>query len=391
MSTRKVPFSELLSTVIDNRGRSCPTSSSGVKLIATNCISNDALHPRYEKVRYVSQETYDNWFRGHPEPGDLIFVCKGTPGRVAIAPDPVDFCIAQDMVAVRADRSKINPLYLFAALRSLEVQEQIQKLHVGTMIPHFKKGDFGKLHIPVPGLEVQSRIGDLYYEISRKIATNERIAAAADELLRAYYHESCGHASESIAIGKLGRLVRDNVPASSLTGGEHYIGLEHMPRRSMWASSWEKNGALASGKSAFRSGDVLFGKLRPYFHKVGLALTSGICSTDVLVVRPAEPTQLGWLLLALSSDELVAHASAVGDGTRMPRVKWKDLESFEVPWPGHGQATRLHEIVRSLAARVQTSAAETQTLAALRDALLPQLMSGRLRVKDAEKIVEDHA
>ena len=134
------PFTELLSDIVDNRGRSCPTSDEGIPLIATNCINNDALYPTYDKARYVSQETYDTWFRGHPEPGDLILVTKGSPGRVCMTPDPVDFCIAQDMVAVRPDPKKVYPKYLFAALRSYQVQQAIGNLHVGTLIPHFKKG-----------------------------------------------------------------------------------------------------------------------------------------------------------------------------------------------------------------------------------------------------------
>ncbi|MCQ1577744.1 restriction endonuclease subunit S [Streptomyces parvus] len=390
MTTREVPFSDLLSFVVDNRGRTCPTAEEGIKLIATNCISDEALYPRYEKVRYVSQETYDGWFRAHPEPGDLIFVCKGSPGRVALTPDPVDFCIAQDMVAVRPDSSKIHPLYLFAALRSSEIRNRIENLHVGTMIPHFKKGDFRKLMIPVPGRGVQEGIGEIYYEISRKIAVNERIAATADELMRAHYVKLAEASEEMIQVGDLGDLVRRTVPVTSLTAGENYIGLEHMPRRNMWLSTWGSSGELASAKSAFQVNDILFGKLRPYFHKVGLALTSGVCSTDILVVRAKAPEFLGWLLLSLSSDEVVSHASSVGDGTRMPRIKWKDLGSFDVPWPGKENASQLTDLVVPLAERIQTAVVESRTLATLRDTLLPQLMSGRLRVKDAEKIVEDH-
>src|SRR3984885_13897494 len=136
-------FNSLLSRVVDNRGRSCPTSSAGFPLIATNCVKNATLYPVFEKVRYVDKQTYREWFRGHPEPGDIIFVTKGSPGQVCLTPDPVSFCIAQDMVAVRADRTKIYPPYLFAALRSEPVQNAISNMHVGSMIPHFKRGDFG--------------------------------------------------------------------------------------------------------------------------------------------------------------------------------------------------------------------------------------------------------
>ena len=118
METEEVPFSELLSKIIDNRGKTCPTAAVGIPLIATNCIRNELLYPTYDKVRFVSQKIYNTWFRGHPKPGDIIFVNKATPGRVCLVPDPVDFCIAQDMVAVRANPKKVFPRFLLALLRS---------------------------------------------------------------------------------------------------------------------------------------------------------------------------------------------------------------------------------------------------------------------------------
>ena len=109
MKFKEYSFKDLLVEIVDNRGKTCPTANAGIPLIATNCIKNDVLYPVFEKVRYVDQDTYDNWFRGHPEPDDMIFVCKGSPGRVAWVPDPINFCIAQDMVAIRADKSKVYP------------------------------------------------------------------------------------------------------------------------------------------------------------------------------------------------------------------------------------------------------------------------------------------
>ena len=109
----KVPITELLSFIVDNRGKTVPTADDGWKLIATNCVTNNTLFPVYEKVRYLTQETYETWFRAHPMPGDILFVNKGTPGRVCLVPDPVDFCIAQDMIALRADDEKIYNKLLF--------------------------------------------------------------------------------------------------------------------------------------------------------------------------------------------------------------------------------------------------------------------------------------
>lgn len=172
---KKAPITELLSFIVDNRGKTVPTAPNGHKLIATNCVTNNTLFPVYEKIRYLSEETYQTWFRAHPIPGDILFVNKGTPGRVCLVPDPIDFCIAQDMIALRADETKIYPKFLFAVLRSREIQQQIYNTNVGDVIPHFKKQFMDQLLIPVPDRAVQEAIGDLYYSLSFKAEQNKKI------------------------------------------------------------------------------------------------------------------------------------------------------------------------------------------------------------------------
>ena len=97
MSFEWTPFTELLAAIVDNRGRTCPVGDVGLPLIATNCIDPTSLYPSYSTSRFVCEETYRTWFRAHPLPGDILFVCKGSPGRTNWCPDPVDFCIAQEI------------------------------------------------------------------------------------------------------------------------------------------------------------------------------------------------------------------------------------------------------------------------------------------------------
>lgn len=141
---------DILEFVVDNRGRTAPESNNGVPLIATNCVKNNNIFPIYEKVRYVSQEIYDTWFRAHPKPGDLIFVNKGTPGCVNLVPNPIDFCIAQDMIALRVNKEIISNYFLFIYFRCKEIQSKIINSSVGTTIPHLKKADLMKFIIPCP-------------------------------------------------------------------------------------------------------------------------------------------------------------------------------------------------------------------------------------------------
>ncbi len=188
MKFKQYSFKELLSNIVDNRGKTCPTVDQGLPLIATNCINNNSLFPVFEKVRYVNLETYKNWFRGHPQPDDIIFVCKGSPGRVAWVKDPVGFCIAQDMVSIRADKTKVDPKYLFALLRSDNVQQKISNMHVGSLIPHFKKGDFGNLYLDISeDMEYQRMVGEIYFNFSMKIEQNNQINQTLESIAQAIF------------------------------------------------------------------------------------------------------------------------------------------------------------------------------------------------------------
>lgn len=188
-SFEKKPLPGILSFIVDNRGKTVPTTENGHILIATNCIKNENLYPSYEKIRYLSEETYQNWFRAHPKPGDILFVCKGTPGRVCMVPDPIDFCIAQDMVALRANEAIVYNKYLLAVLRSARIQKQIEQTSVGDVIPHFKKSFFNQLLIPIPPMQIQRIIGDYYFVFSEKVEINNKVNDNLEQQAKALFRK----------------------------------------------------------------------------------------------------------------------------------------------------------------------------------------------------------
>ena len=140
-------------------------------------------------------------------------------------------------------------------------------------------------------------------------------------------------------------------------------------------------------KFEFKHGEILFGKLRPYFHKVGIAPVDGVCSTDILVIAPKQPTWFGFVLEHASSVEFVDYTDAASTGTKMPRTNWQGMASYQVVLPSVLVAEVFTAQVRSLFERIIANIHESRTLAALRDALLPKLVTGELRVQNAEKVV----
>lgn len=121
-----------------------------------------------------------------------------------------------------------------------------------------------------------------------------------------------------------------------------------------------------------------------------MAVEDGVCSTDILVIRAKSPEWTGFLTCVLSGAELVEYASAVADGTRMPRTNWRDLANYETPLPPPVVATAFNRCVVPLVESICHNIHESRTLTATRDALLPKLISGEIRVKDGEKIADGH-
>ena len=377
----RVPLTELLSFVVDNRGKTVPTAPSGHKLIATNCVTNNALFPVYEKIRYLSEETYQTWFRAHPIPGDILFVNKGTPGRVCLVPDPVDFCIAQDMIALRADESKIYPKYLFAVLRSREIQQQIYNTNVGDVIPHFKKQFLDQLLIPIPERSIQESIGDLYYVLSLKAERNKKINDNLADLLQTVYQERFGDTSLIANQGILSDICsysRDKVAVSELNVST-YFSTENM--LSGKAGSTEATSLpTTSQTTACHKGDTLISNIRPYFKKIVYCEDNCGCSTDVLCFTPSQPRYSAYLFSTLYADKFFAFMVAGSKGTKMPRGDKQQIMTYPVVLPSEEELAGFNTIASPLLEQIYSNSAENKRLSILRDTLLPKLMSGEINV-----------
>jgi type I restriction enzyme S subunit len=185
-------------------------------------------------------------------------------------------------------------------------------------------------------------------------------------------------------IADVGMNVREGVSVSNLKAGTPYIALEHMPKHCIALGDWGDSGSVESQKFRFAKGDILFGKLRPYFHKIGFACVDGICSTDILVIKPVVNEWHGFLLFHLFSDELVKFSNRAPIGTRMPRTSWDDIGSYEVAIPPANLAGEFLRVIQETLCLIERNIFNSRTLATLRDTLLPKLLSGEISVADVE-------
>jgi len=212
----------------------------------------------------------------------------------------------------------------------------------------------------------------------------------ADLFPDSFEDSELGEIPKGWRVGTLGDVAdhpRRGVQPGEIEASTPYIALEHMPRRCIALSEWGAADGLESNKCEFKRGEILFGKLRPYFHKVGVAPVDGVCSTDIVVMTPRAEKWFGFVLGHVSSNAFVEHTSAGSTGTKMPRTSWGDMAGYAVVLPPDSIATAFTGKIHKAVARILASIHESRTLAALRDTLLPKLISCELRIKDAGRII----
>ena len=176
-----------------------------------------------------------------------------------------------------------------------------------------------------------------------------------------------------IIFGDTAELVRDSVQPSECPDAP-YIGLEHIGEGTLALTGHGVAADVNSVKSRFQRGEILFGKLRPYFHKVGVAPLDGICSTDIIVIEPKAREWASFVLSVVSSDEFVAYANQTSTGTRMPRTSWKAMSAYAVALPPTPVAQAFEDAVRATTEQIAAQVRESRCLAAQRDALLSRLI-----------------
>lgn len=139
---------------------------------------------------------------------------------------------------------------------------------------------------------------------------------------------------------------RHSIPPEKIENDTLYVGLEHITNDGSFIGVEPvTNGKLASSKFLFTSEHLLYGKLRPYLKKIARPSFSGICSTDILPIKPKTDLDLGFLFHYLRTSQMVDYATTRATGVNLPRLSPKTLANFDVPFPPLPEQKRIAAIL----------------------------------------------
>ena len=174
-------------------------------------------------------------------------------------------------------------------------------------------------------------------------------------------------------------------PANNADGV--YVGLEHVVSGRFLLMGTGKASDVQSVKFAFQPGDVLYGKLRPYLDKAVLAADLGICTTELLVLRPKEGVDPRFLVGILHAPNFVEHAVSGTTGVQHPRTSWNHIAGFELPTFDSDQQTKIATLLWKVHDAIAANEAAIEAGTDLKRTAMRELFTKGLR-GEAQKETE---
>ncbi len=396
--------------------------SAGIPSIMPQNIGDNRVEE--DGIARITREDAERLSRYRLREGDIVYSRRGDVEKRALIREHEDgWLCGTGCLRVRFGIGGVDPVYASYYLGDPRVREWVVRHAHGATMPNLNTQILSDLPFLVPSILEQRAISRILGTLDDRIELNRRMNETLEAMARVLFKswfvdfdpvraKAAGRDSglpKHIAdlfpdsfeeselqeipsgwrAGNLGDIAENSrrpIQPSAIDPTTPYIGLEHMPRGSVALSEWGEARSVDSNKSAFNKGEILFGKLRPYFHKVGIAPVDGVCSTDIVVTKPKKQNWFGFVLGHMSSHEFVDYTNAGSTGTKMPRTNWEDMSRFAIAVPSENVASSFNRIVEPEIERIVAGIHQSLSLAAMRDALLPKLISGELRIRHPEQI-----
>lgn len=319
--------------------------------------------------------------------GDVLLSTSASLGEVArVTADAVGAVPYTGIISFRPINDRIDPNFIQYMLTTRSFKAQIEAMGVGSVMKHFGPSHLRQMTVAYPDRDTQRAIAEVLGALDDKIAANNRVVAAAEGLMI----HLADTAQESAVVADLVEHVRIAMSPDSFADVVAHYSLPafdagQTPER-------DSPDAIKSNKFALTEPCVLVSKLNPRIPRIwnlyALPDEMAVASTEfvVLVPRKVSTSEL-WAALRAPGVSTELQSLAAGTSGSHQRVKPAELLSVKVKDP-----RRLPDIVRDLIGAlggiVNARRLENVRVAQTRDELLPLLMSGKVRVRDAEEVVD---
>ena len=426
---------ESMAAIIDYRGKTPRKTTAGVPLITAKVVKDGRIETPDE---FIAESDYTEWMRrGIPEPGDVVVTTEAPLGEVAqLGNERV--ALAQRLICLRGKPGVLSNGFLKFLMQSDAVQEQLHSRASGTTVLGIKQSELRKVVLPLPPINEQRAIAHILGTLDDKIELNRRMSETLEAMARALFKSwfvdfdpvraktegrwqrgqslpglpahlydifpdrlvdsELGEIPEGweiMPIGELAEVVGGSTPKTERPeywegGTHHWVTPKDLSGLSMPVLLDTERKITDAGLAQISSGllpkgTILLSSRAPIGYlavaEVPVAVNQGF-----IAMKPRRSTSNLFLLRWASAahDEIVSHAN----GSTFLEISKANFRPIRTVAPGGSAMEAFDRLSRPMYRKVVEHERESRTLAALRDTLLPKLISGELRVPDAERLVE---
>lgn len=393
----KRTLQELCLNITDGKHGDCENEeNSGYYFISCKDIFDGQIN--YKNARQITKADFEETHkRTMLEVDDILLTNSGTIGRMAFVTDreaTIKTTFQKSVAIIKPNKQKVLPRYLYYQLQNC-VPQFINSSN-GSAQKNLLLSTMRTFQIEIEeNREKQEKIANTLSAYDDLIENNQKQIKLLEEAAQRLYKEWFvalrfpGHENTKIVdgvpegwskstVGNICKLRKVVITPDKIESNTPYIGLEHMPRNDICLSTWGKSEEINSNKFIYMKKDILFGKIRPYFHKVGFALNDGITSTDTMVMV-ADQNLWGLLLVTVSSDAFVDFSyQNCKEGAKMPRADWKQMEKYAIMIADQATQKLFEQEILVITNKIRALAFQCRSLREARDRMLPKLISGEV-------------
>ena len=365
---------EVVETIVDCEHKTAPIDPDGeYYAVGTPAMNGFAID--YGEARRISRQTFKLWTRRMtPRRGDLLLAREAPVGPVVLIPDSENVAPGQRTVLLRPQTASVNPLFLYYALKFPATQHALQERAAGSTVAHLNVADIRDFVFPFsfPDMNIQSRVIEVLGALDSKITSNHRLSELSHDLTETHYHACL-------------RGVVDQVPLRDVASFFYGKALKADDRRGGVVPGYGSGGIVGWHDESLTGGPAVIVGRKGSVGNVYWSSRPAYPIDTTFYVRPAEDVPLEFCYFLLRSLEL----NGMNVDSAVPGLNREAAMDRIVRKSSVDALRAFADDVRPLFDLREGLAQQSRTLAALRDTLLPALMSGRLSVRDAEAAVSE--
>lgn len=326
-------------------------------------------------------------------------------GRVGAYCGSVELCrdrfwASDNTIVVEPQPNRMDVVFSYYFLKHANLNRHAG----GAAQPLLTQGTLKGLVGSFPSRTIQRRVADILSAYDDLIENNTRRIAMLEDMARRLFEEwfirfrfpgGNGEMPDGWYNGKFGNVVtlrKSKARPGEHLSGRHYVPIECIGRKTLALSERRPWQEAQSSLQTFECGDILFGAMRSYFHKVCVAPFAGITRSTCFVLVPNSSEIRAFATLLAFRDETVAYATTHSKGSTIPYAHWEgSLENMATVIPSRDVLTNFERLVSPMLETVVMMHETQHNLRTTRDLLLPRLISGEIEVRTAEAELETAA